>query len=125
MKDDYDALKNLIKRNGKKKQRPEQNDETKYELTPKGIFYMALYEAYGDCIPDKDMRNMEKFDVFARKTLENLSKKASAGERDDLFGIDFNQFFGMCVNAINLCGKMHKILEEHGIDVDFSDDEEN
>ena len=119
--DDYKALRNLIKRNGKKKPQPEQNGEVKYELTPKGIFYMALYETYGDCIPEKEMRNIKRFDAFAKAVLENLSKKSTSGGQSDLFGIDFNQFFGICVNAINLCGKMQKILEDHGIEVDFSD----
>ena len=114
----YDALKNLIRRPGKT---GNENGGTGYELTPKGIFYMALYEAYGDRIDEETMRDMKKFNAFSKIALKRLSQKASNGQNETLFGEDFNQFFSMFVNAINMCGKMQKILQDHGIDVDFSD----
>ena len=118
--DKYGALKNLVKRPAKDAG-GEKGGETGYELTPKGIFYMALYDAYGDSVDDKAMRDMNRFDAFQKAALKCLSQKASNGQHDCLFGADFNQFFAMCINAINLCGKMQKILQDHGIDVDLSD----
>lgn len=118
--DKYGALKNLVKRPAKARGK-DKDGQAEYEITPKGIFYLALYEAYGDAVDDKAMRDMKRFDAFAKAALKNLSQKASNGKQDCLFGVDFNQFFAMCVKAINLCGKMHKILQDHGIDVDLSD----
>ena len=121
--DKYGALKNLVKRQAKNSDK-DKGGQAEYEITPKGIFYMALYEAYGDAVDDNAMRDMKRFDAFAKAALKNLSQKASNGQQDCLFGVDFNQFFAMCVKAINLCGKMHKILQDHGIEVDFSDFED-
>ena len=119
-KDDrYEALRNLIKKDPESDGNLAENET--YRFTPKGILYMALYETYGSRVREKDLQDIDKFNAFVKKALNALSCLATNNMQSNLFGEDFNQFFSMCVNAINLCAKMHKILEDHGIDVDFSD----
>lgn len=82
-----------------------------------------MAEAYGDCFGD-EVRDMGRFDAFLKAALRGLSLKATAGERRDLLGEDFNQFFLMFVNSVNMCGRLHKLLEDNGIDVDIDPDED-
>lgn len=120
--EECDALKSLIKPSkAVRKAKAGGGKAARYELTPKGILYMAICDAYGDVIDDGAMRDMNRFDRFMSAFLQKMSEKSTSGERSDVFGKDFNQFFRLVVNAINACGKMYKVLRDNGIEFDISD----
>lgn len=50
--------------------------------------------------------------------ISNLSKLATNGEYDNIFGSppDFNRFFDSVITTINLAGKWRSMLIKHGID---------
>ena len=82
-------------------------------ITPSGILLVALDDAVKAGLSGKT------FAEFQRFLLGQLSSLATNGEKDDLFGSDFDDFFSMVVRTLNLCGRMRAALEENGIDFDF------
>jgi CRISPR/Cas system CSM-associated protein Csm2 small subunit len=119
---DYtDILKNLIKpgldpveATDRKIKKSLDSWSENNHITPAGILYMALLDVYGI---DRDMT---KFEEFQKYVLERLSKLSTAGRQEDLFGENFNSFYAMYVETLNICGRMKETLEENGIDFDFN-----
>lgn len=105
-----DILKSLIKGTGGDGR--EEDGETKYTITPKGILYAALLRVYG-VDPSVD-----KFEAFQAEFLKGLSGLSTGGELQDMFGNDFNSFYSLFIDVSNMCGKMRELLEKHGIELE-------
>lgn len=90
-----------------------ENDEPTYRIAPKGILFLALSKVFG-----KKVITLDKLDEFTEILLKDLSRLASNGEKTELFGSDFNDFFSMFVETMNLCGMMKQKLDENGIEFD-------
>lgn len=91
------------------------DDEKSYQLTPKGILWSELDNAY------KIGGDLKKFENFIAKVLEKLSLLASSGENPKLLGRDFNDFFMLFVKSLNLAGKLKEVLDENNIDFDVDE----
>ena len=96
-----------------------------YSITPKGILFAALYDAF-DIGKDsksfnKDIKNVDK---FIKRLLKGLSMLSSGGENDSLYGSDFTEFYTLCVKAFNDAGRYRELLEQNGINPDAKDEEE-
>ena len=103
----YDGLKYLIKNN-----EYSGGEKTSYAMTPENILLCALKQVY-----DIDTSE-DKLDRFMSLLLTDLSKLASSGCYTDLFGKDFNEFFGGYIGIINLCGRMKTAMDKYGITLD-------
>lgn len=111
-----DIISKLIKPK-EKKQSVSEADCRRFSLTPKGILLGTLDEVYGTGA------SLEKLDEFSEKLIGRLSTMATAGESSSLLGKDFNDFFQLYVETLNLCGRMKEALEENGIDFDVHGEE--
>lgn len=111
-----DIISKLIKPK-EKKQSVSEADCRGFSLTPKGILLGTLDEVYGTGA------SLEKLDEFSEKLIGRLSAMATAGESSSILGKDFNDFFQLYVETINLCGRMKEALEENGIDFDIYGEE--
>lgn len=96
-----------------------------YRITPKGILFAALYDAFDIGKDSKRFnKDIKKVDKFIKGLLKGLSMLSSDGEDDSLYGSDFTEFYTLCVKAINDAGRYRKLLEQNGIDPDAKDEEE-
>ena len=111
-----DIISKLVKPK-EKKQSVSFADCSRFSLTPKGILLGTLDEVYGTGA------SLEKLDEFSEKLIGRLSAMATAGESSSILGKDFNDFFQLYVETINLCGRMKEALEENGIDFDIYGEE--
>ena len=111
-----DIISKLVKPK-EKKQSVSFADCRRFSLTPKGILLGTLDEVYGTGA------SLEKLDEFSEKLIGRLSAMATAGESSSILGKDFNDFFQLYVETINLCGRMKEALKENGIDFDIYGEE--
>lgn len=111
-----DIISKLVKPK-EKKQSVSFADCSRFSLTPKGILLGTLDEVYGTGA------SLEKLDEFSEKLIGRLSAMATAGESSSILGKDFNDFFQLYVETINLCGRMKEALEENGINFDIYGEE--
>jgi len=106
----YEGLDNIAKRrNFTKKSKKDEGS-----VTPNLIVSAAMHDVYGD-------DDQSRLSMFMKLTVSTLSMLATRGEDGKLFGKDFNEFFSLYVNTLNLCGRMKAALEENGIDFDVND----
>ena len=84
----------------------------KYNLTPKGILYALIQTFYSNS------ENVSQFENFQKDLVERLSMVASSNAKKDMFGKDFNEFFGGYIGIINLCGRMKTAMDKYGITLD-------
>ena len=92
-----------------------EDPKTKYHLTPKGILWSELSKAYGVG------EDLDKFEEFSKQVVRKLSLLASGGENESMLGKDFNDFFVLFVQSLNLSAKMSELLEENGIPFSIED----
>ena len=92
-----------------------EDPKTKYHLTPKGILWSELGKAYGVG------EDLDKFEEFSKQVVRKLSLLASGGENESMLGKDFNDFFMLFVQTLNLSAKMSELLEENGIPFNIED----
>lgn len=101
----------------------DQPQQDKYMLTPRGVLVVALSEFIKNV---KDMTTFEKLVEYVNEVeqafLEGLSRIATNGERDNLFGSDINAFFRGYVTACNEAGRMRQLLIDNGINPDEGKD---
>ena len=121
-----DILRNLIKPDkdpekitGNKIEKALEENQN-FHITPKGILVMALAQIFGDDI----IADMDKIDEFQRSLLAGLSTLSTNGETPELFGEDFNEFYSMYIQTMNLCGRMREAIEKNGIEFDFGDEQD-
>ena len=96
-----------------------------YSITPKGILFAALCDAFDIGKDSKSFnKDIKKVDKFIKGLLKGLSMLSSDGENDSLYGEDFTEFYTLCVKAINDAGRYRELLEQNGIDPDTKDEEE-
>ena len=96
-----------------------------YSITPKGILFAALCDAFDIGKDSKSFnKDIKKVDKFIKGLLKGLSMLSSDGENDSLYGEDFTEFYALCVKAINDAGRYRELLEQNGIDPDAKDEEE-
>lgn len=93
------------------------------QITPKGILFACLCDVFGIGKDTKSFRrDIKRTDKFITKLLEGLSSLATDGKDSTVFGADFSDFFALVVKTLNEAGKLHKLLDENGIEI--PDDEE-
>ena len=96
-----------------------------YSITPKGILFAALCDAFDIGKDSKSFnKDIKKVDKFIKGLLKGLSMLSSDGENDSLYGEDLTEFYTLCVKAINDAGRYRELLEQNGIDPDAKDEEE-
>lgn len=102
------------------------NSGSDYEITPRGLIMLSAIESFDLNEKVKDLTSFaSKVNEFEKKLLQGLSRIATGNKTDDMFGYDFNEFFALYVQAMNMCGKMRKLLEDNGIPFDLNDDLNN
>ena len=94
------------------KNKKEKFDE-KFTLAPKGILLVNLMK-YFDANGHTDLKKLE---AFSRDLLHGLSELATRGQKSDMFGDDFNDFFCLFIKTLKNSAKLLQILEDHGIDI--------
>lgn len=84
----------------------------KYRLTPKGILWKTLDEAY------KIGFDIDKFEEFNSTLMNRLARLCIPDVTHNILGNDFNEFFQAFVDTMNLLGKAYQIIQKNGIDFD-------
>lgn len=101
------------------------NKNKAYSITPKGILFAALCDAFDIGKDSKTFnKDIKKVDKFINVLLKGLSMLSSDGENDSLYGSDFTEFYKLCVKAFNDAGRYRKLLEQNGINPDAKDEDE-
>lgn len=100
----------------------EQRFDNRFKLTPKGILLIALSRYY----TPKNKNVMKNFDMFIAELLQQLSMLVTDNESKDVFGIEFNEFFKIAIEAINKSAQLEQLIHEAGFDIveDKGDDYE-
>lgn len=107
----YEGLDSIAK--PKKRNDKTGSDGRQYSITPKGVLLMALCDVYGV------EASIDRLEDFMKKVVGGLSLIATGGSDAALLGEDFNDFFRLYVDTLNLCGRMKEKLDENGIDFDM------
>ena len=119
-----ERLKDLSNIAGRRRGRVDLGGGAKKELTPNGVLMAALLTAYDGCCPPEKLADADRFGAFMQTLLRGLAELATQGKVPDLFGTSLNDFVGQYVKLANACGKMHRALKEHGIEVDLDGGED-
>lgn len=88
-----------------------QDESLPMSCSPNEVLQSVLAEVYG-------IEDAELVHVFSCRLTEKISLLMTNGKDMDIVGTDFNALIQTFVMSLNLVGKLKKIIDDHGIELD-------